>query len=86
MFKHRRFVDGAPGIKDCQTILRVAKPDFLRIHGDLLKRKELSNTEKTLYRYYCEALLVFRHMQRPGTVEALTVSSSVCNEFILVIC
>ncbi|XP_051741310.1 uncharacterized protein LOC127507920 isoform X2 [Ctenopharyngodon idella] len=68
----KRFVDGAPGIKDCQTILRVAKPDFLRIHGDLLKRKELSNTEKTLYRYYCEALLVFRHMQRPGTVEALT--------------
>ncbi|KAK2915691.1 hypothetical protein Q8A67_000065 [Cirrhinus molitorella] len=65
-------LDGDFCIKDCQKILRVAKPDFLRIHDNLLTRKKVSNTEKTLYRYYCEALLVFRHMQRPGAVEGFT--------------
>ncbi|KAK2907361.1 hypothetical protein Q8A67_006346 [Cirrhinus molitorella] len=69
----RLFANDAPCIKDCQMILRVAKPDFLRIHGDLLMGKEVTNTEKTLYRYYCEALLVFRHMQRPGAVEGFTI-------------
>ncbi|XP_016112289.1 uncharacterized protein [Sinocyclocheilus grahami] len=64
--------DGTPCIKDCQKILRVAKPDFLRIHENLLMGKVVSNTKKTLYRYYCEALLVFRHMQSPGAVEGLT--------------
>lgn len=71
------FVQRAPGIKDCQKILRVAKSDVLRIQRDLQVGRELSNTDRTLYRYYCEALLVFVHMQRPGAVEALTVSSSI---------
>ncbi|XP_077083203.1 uncharacterized protein LOC143736351 [Siphateles boraxobius] len=65
-------VQRAPSIKDCQKILRVAKPDVLRIQRDLEVGRELSNTDKTLYRYYCEALLVFVHMQRPRAVEALT--------------
>ncbi|KAL1277210.1 hypothetical protein QQF64_023883 [Cirrhinus molitorella] len=65
-------LDEAFCIKDCQKILKVAKPDFLRIHENLLSGQEVSNTEKTLYRYYCEALLVFRHMQRPGAVEGFT--------------
>uniref|UniRef100_A0A8C1S358 Si:dkey-23a23.2 n=1 Tax=Cyprinus carpio TaxID=7962 RepID=A0A8C1S358_CYPCA len=64
--------EGTPCIKDCQKILREAKPDFLWIHENLLMGKKVSNTEKTLYRYYCEALLVFRHMQLPGAVEGLT--------------
>ncbi|XP_073701792.1 uncharacterized protein [Garra rufa] len=68
----RPFVDGTHCIKDCQRILRKAKPDFLRIHSNLLMGKEVSNKEKTLYRYYCEAILVFRHMQRPGVVEGFT--------------
>ncbi|KAL0152224.1 hypothetical protein M9458_051947, partial [Cirrhinus mrigala] len=65
-----RFDD--PCIKDCQKILRAVKPDFLRIHENLLTGKEVSKMDKTLYRYYCEALLVFRHMQRPGAVEGFT--------------
>ncbi|XP_067235999.1 uncharacterized protein [Chanodichthys erythropterus] len=68
----RRCAEDAPGIKDCQQILQVAKLDFLRLHGDLVGGKVLSNTDMTLYRYYCEALLVYRHMQRPGAVEGLT--------------
>ncbi|XDV26262.1 hypothetical protein PO909_030020 [Leuciscus waleckii] len=34
--------------------------------------KEGPRTDKTLYRYFCEALLVFKHMQCPQAVEALT--------------
>ncbi|XP_059364909.1 uncharacterized protein si:dkey-23a23.2 [Carassius carassius] len=64
--------EGTPCIKDCQKILREAKPDFLCIHKNLLIGKKVSNAEKMLYRYYCEALLVFRHMQLPGAVEGLT--------------
>ncbi|CAM4575487.1 unnamed protein product [Leuciscus chuanchicus] len=67
-----RVVQRAPGIKDCQKILRVAKSDVLRIQRDLQLGRELSNTDKTLYLYYCEELLVFVHMQRPRAVEALT--------------
>ncbi|XP_039537518.1 uncharacterized protein LOC120485802 [Pimephales promelas] len=67
-----RLVQRAPGIKHCQKIVRVAKPDVLRIQRDLQAGRELSNTDQTLYRYYCEALLVFVHMQRPTAVEALT--------------
>ncbi|XDV42575.1 hypothetical protein PO909_011208 [Leuciscus waleckii] len=32
----------------------------------------VSSPDKTLYRYYLQALLVFRHMQRPGAVTGLT--------------
>nr|XP_055049489.1 uncharacterized protein LOC129434954 [Misgurnus anguillicaudatus] len=64
----------APAITDCQKILRVAKSDVLRIQRDVQVGRELSSTHKTLYRYYCEALLVFVHMQRPRAVEALTDS------------
>ncbi|XP_051949110.1 uncharacterized protein si:dkey-23a23.2 isoform X2 [Xyrauchen texanus] len=67
-----RFVQRAPGIKHCQKIVRVAKPDVLRIQRDLQVGREISNTDQTLYRYYCEAILVFVHMQRPRAVEALT--------------
>ncbi len=61
----------------CQKILKAAKADFLKIYGNILKGSEVSNAEKTLFRYYCEALLVFRHMQCPGAVEGFTVSSSI---------
>ncbi|CAM4574700.1 unnamed protein product [Leuciscus chuanchicus] len=67
-----RFVQPAPGIEDCQRILRASKSDVLRICGDLEMNKEGPRTDKTLYRYFCEALLVFKHMQCPQAVEALT--------------
>ncbi len=60
----------APSTEDCQKI-------FLRIYGKLLKGSEVSNAEKTLYCYYCEAILVFRHHQCPGAVDGLMGSSSI---------
>jgi len=73
---NRQFVQRATRIEDCQQILRLAKTDILRIHSDMEMDKEVQSREKTLYRYYCEAILVFRHVQCPRAVEALMVSSS----------
>lgn len=67
---NRRFVQRAPGISECQRILTVAKSDVARIHSDLKMNRKPSNTDNTLYRYYCEALWAFNHMQHPGAVEA----------------
>ncbi|KAG1927300.1 hypothetical protein F2P79_024363 [Pimephales promelas] len=66
------FLLQTPGIEDCQSILRLSMPDILRIRGDLDKNKECPSTDKTLYRYVCEALLVFKHVQCPQAVQALT--------------
>ncbi|CAM4574620.1 unnamed protein product [Leuciscus chuanchicus] len=52
--------------------LESGKVTFDKMQSDLETDVELSDTEKTKYRYWCEALLVFRHMQRPIDVEALT--------------
>lgn len=77
MFSSNRFfLYGLAALNDCQTILRVAKPEVKRMAQDLLKGRKLSERERTMYRYYCEAVLVFAHMQRPVDVEALTVSPS----------
>ncbi|KAI2647250.1 N-lysine methyltransferase KMT5A-A [Labeo rohita] len=62
----------APSTKDWQKILKVAKADFLQIYGNLQRGSKVSSAEKTLYRYYCEAILVFRHHQCPGALEGLT--------------
>ncbi|XP_016107636.1 uncharacterized protein, partial [Sinocyclocheilus grahami] len=61
----------APSTKDFQKILKAAKADFLQIYGNLLKGSEVTNSEKTMYRYYCEAILIFRHHQCPRAVEGL---------------
>lgn len=67
-------VQSNPGIRECQRILREAKSDVASIQRDLKMDRKPSSTDNTLYRYYCEAFLVFHHMQHPGAVEALTVS------------
>ncbi len=67
----------------CQKILKAAKADFLGIYGNLLKGSEVSKAKKTLFRYYCEALLVFRHMQCPGAVEGFMVNSSILKKDML---
>lgn len=67
--------EGTRSLSDCTEILRAAKKDFLNIFGNLISSAfVLSDTEKTTYRYYCEAVMVFGHFQRPGAVEGMTVS------------
>lgn len=65
---------GIPSVYECQEILRVAKPDTLDIFGRTLAGTEVSDTERTMYRYYLEAIIVMGHFQRPGAVGGMTVS------------
>ncbi|KAK2814283.1 hypothetical protein Q5P01_000646 [Channa striata] len=46
---------------------------MLGIFGNLQEEKIVSAEEKTLFRYYCEAILILGHFQRPGAVEGMTV-------------
>ncbi len=63
--------------KDWQNVLRAGKAAFLRIFKNLQTGVVVSGSEKVLYRYYCEAILLYRHHQSPGTVKGFTVSYSV---------
>ncbi len=60
--------------KDWQNVLRAGKAEFLRIFKNLQTGVVVSGSEKVLYRYYCEAILLYRHHQSPGTVKGFTVS------------
>ncbi|KAK2814669.1 hypothetical protein Q5P01_000813 [Channa striata] len=66
-------VEGQKTISECQRLLRNAKKDMLGIFGNLQEEKIVSAEEKTLFRYYCEAILILGHFQRPGAVEGMTV-------------
>ncbi|KAK2813502.1 hypothetical protein Q5P01_000786 [Channa striata] len=46
---------------------------MLGIFGNLQEEKIVSAEEQTLFRYYCEAILILGHFQRPGAVEGMTV-------------
>ena len=62
--------------KDCLAVLTAAKGDFLDIMGKLLADKDLTleKAEAGLVLYYLEAVVILRHLQRPGVVENMTVS------------
>lgn len=72
--RYDRFIQGQRNLADCQKLLRVAKNDMLGIYGKLLQKERLCAEEKTLFRYYCEAIMILQHFQRPGAVKGLTVS------------
>ena len=63
-------------LADCQNILKVAKDDFLYIFKKLIDEYHVDDSEKTSFRYYCEAVMVLGHFLVPGAVEGLTVSTS----------
>ncbi|KAI4800254.1 hypothetical protein KUCAC02_013383 [Chaenocephalus aceratus] len=69
-----RIVDGMPTVHDCNLVLRSGKKRFLDIYNRMaISKIVVSPTEKTWYRYYCEAVMMLRHFQRPGAVEGMTV-------------
>ena len=63
-------------VADCQEILNVAKEDFLNIFKKLMDESHVEDSEKTSFRYYCEAVMVVGHFLLPGAVEGMTVSAS----------
>lgn len=65
---------GEKSLQKCQAVLRKAKKDMLSIYGRMLEGDHVASEEKTMFRYYCEAIMILAHFQRPGAVEGLTVS------------
>ncbi|XP_022535113.2 uncharacterized protein LOC111194629 [Astyanax mexicanus] len=70
--RYTNFVEGSRSVAECQEVLRVANRDFLSVYGRLISNGVVSESEKTMYRYYCEAIMVLRQFQRPGAVEGMT--------------
>ncbi|KAJ4921922.1 hypothetical protein JOQ06_022186 [Pogonophryne albipinna] len=72
--RYDRIVDGMPTVHECNLVLRSGKKRFLDIYNRMaISKMVVSPTDKTWYRYYCEALMMLRHFQRPGAVEGMTV-------------
>uniref|UniRef100_A0A8C6UJC5 Uncharacterized protein n=1 Tax=Neogobius melanostomus TaxID=47308 RepID=A0A8C6UJC5_9GOBI len=68
------FVGLKKTVHSLQKVLHEAKKDILGIYRRLLKGEDVAEEEKTHYRYYCEAILILGHFQRPGAVEGLAVT------------
>ncbi|KAJ4921923.1 hypothetical protein JOQ06_022187 [Pogonophryne albipinna] len=72
--RYDRIVDGMPTVHECNLVLRSGKKRFLDMYNRMaISKMVVSPTDKTWYRYYCEALMMLRHFQRPGAVEGMTV-------------
>lgn len=72
--RYDRFLEGEKSLQECQVVLWKAKKDMLAIYGRLMEGDHVASDEKTIFRYYCEAILILGHFQRPGVVEGITVS------------
>lgn len=60
-------------------MLRAAKKDFLAVIAKIFESAptyniQLDTAECLLILYYLEAIVVLKHLQRPGVVEHMTVS------------
>lgn len=73
--RYDRFIGNEHNLHDCQRLLRESKNDMLGIYGKLLEHQHVDEEQKTLFRYYCDAILILKHFQRPGAVEGMTVST-----------
>lgn len=58
------------------AVLRAAKEDFLTVLGKVYpeNRATLKLNERSLVVYYLQAVVILKHLQRPGLVERMTVS------------
>ncbi|XP_059402933.1 uncharacterized protein LOC132134169 [Carassius carassius] len=72
--RYLRFLEGEKRLQECQAVLRKAKKDMLFVYGRLLEGDHVASDEKTIFRYYCEAILILGHFQRPGVVEGITTA------------
>lgn len=70
-------VGGIKSVSQCQEVLQVAKPDFLDIFGRLITHQPINDSQKTMYRYYLEAIIVLQNFQRPRVAEKMTVNEYV---------
>ncbi|XP_075049795.1 uncharacterized protein LOC142109512 [Mixophyes fleayi] len=59
--------------EDCRRLLEVAKPEFLNCIHRASTAKTLTVKHQLNILYYLEALLILKHLQRPGVVANMTV-------------
>ncbi|XP_053475697.1 uncharacterized protein LOC128604579 [Ictalurus furcatus] len=72
--RHERLTaDGELTTHDCTAVLRAAKGDFLAITRKMLSEKQLTTDECLDYMYNLQALVILKHLQRPGVVTHMTV-------------
>lgn len=57
---------------------------MLGIHRRLLERQHVEVDQLTHFRYFCEAILVLRYIQRPEAVIAFKVSTSTLQSYLSV--
>lgn len=80
--RHERLTaDGELTTHDCTAVLRAAKGDFLAITRKMRSEKQLTTDECLDYMYYLQALVILEHLQRPGVVTHMTVSTIVFLNF-----
>lgn len=60
--------------QDCRRLLVVAKPTFLKSVESAQRSNVPTNSTSIEILCYLEALLVLKHLQRPGVVQNLKVS------------
>uniref|UniRef100_A0A3B1INS4 Si:dkeyp-87d1.1 n=1 Tax=Astyanax mexicanus TaxID=7994 RepID=A0A3B1INS4_ASTMX len=70
--------EGSLQPKDCWAVLEAANKDFLAVIAKLtgprhVRGHHLTLPESQLVLYYLEAVLILRHLHRPGVVEHMTV-------------
>lgn len=60
--------------EECHKLLVVAKPGFAECIQKAQDDLKLDEKEKLTILYYLEAVVILRHLQRPGVIQNLTVS------------
>lgn len=60
---------------DCLAVLRAAKKDFLTVIKKVYPKESatLELTECAFVMYYLQAVVILKHLQRPGVVKHMTV-------------
>ena len=63
-------------LNNCLAVLEKAKKEFLAVTDKLSDRSSdtLESGDHILVLYYLKAIIILKHLQRPGVVEHMTVS------------
>lgn len=81
MFSHRHnglIAEDQLTTKECWAVLDAAKEDFLEVMENLSESSDpLESDQSILLVYDLEALVILKHLQRPGVVMHMTVSVTV---------
>ncbi|CAL8333138.1 unnamed protein product [Merluccius merluccius] len=69
-FKYKDFLTGQRSIHECWKVFSKSKKEMLDIYKRLMEKDHVKEDEKTLFRYYCEAIIILQHFQKTGVAFA----------------